>query len=396
MQTLNLNSGHLIGSIKLPSSKSYANRALILASLMENSPEIINLPNALDVTHLVHCLKQIGLKIETANDRIRFLNRFPECEQKEVLELDVGDGGTTARFLGAMLLMGEREYILKLGGRLKHRPWQEFIKIAKDLGGYCELSGNLLKIKGPIKLPPVLAIDCSQTTQVASAFQLLTAGRPQCQVIPKGLHSSRSYWSMTEKMMSEFPLSKRYTIPFDWSSASYPMAFAALNHEIFFPDLVMDECQADSKFINLLKLFECVEINSSGIRVFPIKKQLEIEMDVSDCLDLVPTLAYFLSYIPGHHCLKGVDNLVHKESDRLSEIINLLKIFEKCASIDGSSLVISGKNNKLSYPVDLKLPEDHRMVMIGSLFLLQNNGGTVTPADAVKKSYPEFYNIITY
>jgi 5-enolpyruvylshikimate-3-phosphate synthase len=45
--------------------------------------------------------------------------------------------------------------------------------------------------------------------------------------------------------------------------------------------------------------------------------------------------------------------------------------------------------------VDLDLPDDHRMVMTGTLFLLYHNGGTIRPAEAVNKSYPSFFEIIS-
>lgn len=379
--------------VSVPSSKSYANRALIMASLLKHSPVLHSLPEASDVTILIDGLKTIGLDVEVSGQSARFKNYFPACERAETSELSVGEGGTTARFLAALLLLGKNEYKLILGERLKERPWQEFLHLAVSLGGKAVLSGNTLTLQGPVQLPSELHIDCSKTTQFATAFQLLSVAN-DVKVIPENLHSSQSYWAMTEKMVKELSTIREYDIPKDWSSASYPLAFGALNQEMDFPGLHFDSFQSDAKFYDLLKSFDCVESCQDGIKVKPLKKHHSVKLDVSDCLDLVPTLGYFLGHIEGSHELSGVENLVHKESDRLGEVIRLLKAFEREAYTDGHSLFIKGNTSRISRSLDLKLPDDHRMVMSGSLFLIHHAGGSVTPREAVNKSYPGFFDLI--
>lgn len=396
MQILTIKKGtRLPGHVIVPTSKSYANRALILGALLKNSPGIKNIPNATDVTILINSLREVGLKIQIENNILRFTNSFPECEVAPLTHISVGEGGTTARFFAAMLLLGKSEYTLILGERLKHRPWQEFLDIGRSLGAKCELVDNKLIIQGPINLEKVVKIDCSKTTQFASAFQLLGIGR-DTQIIPMNMVSSQSYWAMTEKMLAEFNNDEVYEIPMDWSSASYPMAFAALNQNLHFPGLRPDPWQADSKLMDVLLKFNCLEMSSKGITVSPIREQLSVKLNVSDCLDLVPTLAYLLSHVEGEHQLTGIENLVHKESDRLEEVIKLLEIFKRKAHSDGGILFIEGSSHKLMDEVDLLMPDDHRMVMVGSLFLLQHSGGTIGPAEAVNKSYPDFFELISF
>lgn len=83
------------------------------------------------------------------------------------------------------------------------------------------------------------------------------------------MRSSQSYWSMTNELQKKLKTMDRYEVPLDWSSASYPMAFAALNHKIVFPKLHYDTFQSDSKVFDLLKTFDCIEENESGISVGP-------------------------------------------------------------------------------------------------------------------------------
>jgi len=138
-----------------------------------------------------------------------------------------------------------------------------------------------------------------------------------------------------------------------------------------------------------------VSDSSSGIDVTPSLKEGDLNLDVSDCLDLVPTLAYFLAHIKGRHTLSGIENLVHKESDRLSEVRKLLSHFERSTDIQDNSLIIEGHHQIIQESKNLVMPEDHRMVMVGTLFLLHHHGGTIYPAEAVNKSYPGFFEIIS-
>lgn len=391
MKSLKVSKGLLNSEINLPSSKSYANRVLILAAVLPNSPLIHQLPTASDVTNLLNCLKVVGLKIDDENNVIKFSNTFPSCETTSK-EMDVGDGGTTARFLAAMLLLGKQSYTLKLGKRLKDRPWQEFIDLVHSLGAKAVLNNDKLTIQGPVKIPASLEIDCSKTTQFATAFQLIAG---DSKIVPLNLKSSASYWQMTEKLLEEMKGRENYIVPLDWSSASYPLAFGALNQEISFPGLHDDQYQADSKFLKILNMFEAISYAKDGsITVHPAKKHISLNYDVSDALDLVPALSFFLAHIPGKHQLSGIQNLIHKESDRLNEVITLLGLFGKKASTDGMTLIIEGNSSLVNEFQELVMADDHRMVMTATLFLLHHHGGTVSPADAVEKSFPDFFKLI--
>jgi 3-phosphoshikimate 1-carboxyvinyltransferase len=394
MENLPILKGKMHDQVIVPASKSYANRALILGSIIERPFSISGLSEATDVTNLLNALKAVGLKIDFNDDKITIVNSFPQCEiDKGVLEIHVGEGGTTARFLATLLMLGKRKYLLRLGHRLKSRPWDELLRIGKTYGAYVDLQDDKLILQGPLRLSESTQVDCLTTTQFATALQLLTS-KTKSQVIPVNMNSSQSYWDLTVHLSEKLPGKSSFSLPGDWSSASYAMAFAALNHEIFFPGFLVDKFQADSKLFEILRSLEAIEQCHSGIKVFPSRISRDIEFDVSDCLDLVPTLIFLLSHISGDHKLRGVQNLVHKESDRLQESLRLLSLFNKKASSDGLDLFIKGDNNRECKQMNLLFPDDHRMVMAGTLFLLHHNGGVISPADAVKKSYPNFFNLI--
>lgn len=397
MKTLILTSGKLPQTISIPRSKSYANRLIILACLSSKKKTINFVPNATDVTNLIVALKEIGYSIYQSNTKLIIeegdLSIIEERDSRTIIEVNVGEGGTTARFLATLLLLGKKEYRLKLGKKLKTRPWSEFLELARVLGAKVELQDDILSIKGPILISKNLEVDCSRTTQFASALNMVASVFGN-KVIPQKMNTSQSYWQMTEYLIELVKNYDSFDVPMDWSSASYPMAFAALNHEIFFPGLKLDGFQSDSKFFNLLKQFKAVDISFEGMTVFPCRFHQPVKMDVSDCLDLVPTLGYFLSHVPGTHELHGVENLVHKESDRLSEVMKLLNQFDRKTEIRNNILLIQGENSKIQSYQKLVLPDDHRMVMSGALFLRHHAGGEISPVESVDKSYPGFFDLL--
>ena len=378
--------------VHVPASKSYANRALILAALKPGEVVLTNLPQATDVTFLIQAFTKIGLDLKGDEKEIHLSNSFPDCEGVGC-EINIGEGGTTARFLAAMLALGSKPYTLVLGQRLKNRPWQVYIQLVNKLGGKAHLNDGKLFIQGPITFSATLEVDCSETTQFASGFQLASAFH-KTEIIPVNMKSSLSYWEMTKSLITHFKTEREFKIPLDWSSASYPMAFAALKQKILFPGLKFDEYQADAKFLTMLKELGAVVENIDGIVVKKIETKKDFILDVSDCLDLVPTLGFFLSHIDGTHRLFGIENLVHKESNRLEEVMKLMESFGLKSSVANSQLVIEGSSSVRGERIDLELPDDHRMIMSAALFLRYHQGGSVAPAQAVEKSYPEFFLLI--
>lgn len=392
MTSLIVRPGRLPTEILLPSSKSYANRALILASLRSEIITLSNISSASDVTFLIHSLREVGVELEVDQKTIIIKNSFPSCEKKEGATIEIGEGGTTGRFLASLLCLGSSPYTLILGKGLKKRPWVEFIELVRSLGAMASLHDDRLTIQGPINIPEKIEIDCSKTTQFASGFQLALAFK-ETEVKPINLSSSQSYWEMTKSLITHFKMVNHYSIPLDWSSASYPLAFGALNQDLFLPQLSADPFQADYKFYELLDKIGAIERISDGIKVHPVSFRGSIKFEVSDCLDLVPALVYLLAHIEGDHQLTGVQNLVYKESNRLAEILLMLKTFTIEASSDESSLWIRGKEFNQLPTIELDLPEDHRLVMMAALFLRHHSGGTLSPAEAVEKSYPDFFKL---
>ena len=123
--------------IKIPTSKSFANRALMIAAVAKEDITIENIAPSTDVKTMISILKTIGLSIEEKNYTLKIRDSFPQCEKtirdKSTIVF-AGDGGTTSRFITALLSLGEKEYKVVLEGHMKKRPMEGILAILESLG----------------------------------------------------------------------------------------------------------------------------------------------------------------------------------------------------------------------------------------------------------------------
>lgn len=394
--TLRIERGAFRSPVTIPRSKSHANRYLILAARSKSQITISHLPGSDDVQLLLSCLKKIGLNISHRDDSVTIQGSFPECEapRSDTTYLDVGEGGTTARFLAALLSTGKGRYGLRTRGRLSQRPWRELTDALQQADASVTWKDQTLYVQGPVsilKLPTT--ISAVSTTQFASALQLAFY-EDGYRVAPVNLMSSGPYWEMTKAACKEIS-SSSVLVPLDWSSAAYPLVFAAVTGQMLeIPNLVPDE-QADAMIFHLLAQRGAASKTARGITGGALKDRSPIDVSVSQCPDLSVALAYLCATLTGDSILRQVSVLRQKESDRLEAIMDLLKHFGVASeySFKGDLLRITGREISQKERV-VAVPADHRMVMVGTLFLMSFGGGTISHPEAVAKSFPDFFDLI--
>lgn len=384
--------------ILLPTSKSHSNRALIVGAIKGNGFEVQNLSSSTDVLSLLSCLEKIGLKIIHGNNSVSFMNSFPDCEKEtleNVIDLKTGDGGTTNRFLLALLSRGKKSYRLFPAEKMSERPMDDLLNPLLLSGVTIETNTNgaWITVRGPLKLSSgKLSIDCQKSTQFASAMMLALNGLP-LEVELKNVHSSETYLKMTEFILHQTLTQNFYQCPVDFSSLSYPLALALLKGRVLVKNCMeLDPMQADSQFISLMKnAGGDIQWTSQGLLATSQNKLSPIDVNGSECPDLIPTLAFMAAHIEGRSILRNLSVLRHKESDRLAEILSLLKKLSVDVHFNESSdeLIIKG-SNKIYPAAHIKTARDHRMVMTAYLFLRANSGGELEEIDCVEKSFPYF------
>jgi 3-phosphoshikimate 1-carboxyvinyltransferase len=183
----------------------------------------------------------------------------------------------------------------------------------------------------------------------------------------------------------------RYVIEGDWSSASYLLAAGAVAGDITVKNLNPDSLQGDKVILNFLEdMGTSVEIGNSTILVR--KSALKaIKVDLTDCIDLLPTMAVLAATAEGTSEFTGIARARIKESNRVSAV----KVGLEKAGIDvieeKDKLIITG--SEINEAV-IDSNNDHRIAMAFSLIGLKSGNIQIEKAECVAKTYPEFWDIL--
>jgi 3-phosphoshikimate 1-carboxyvinyltransferase len=173
---------------------------------------------------------------------------------------------------------------------------------------------------------------------------------------------------------------------------SYPTAIGLVKTGIQISNYQgRDPFQADDRFLDLLKDWGGKWlIDGSGLRIFPSVLDKEMSFDAARYPDLIPTLCFLASYSQNPCEFINLNVLKYKECDRFTEIIKILELFNITHDTHEDVLKIY-PSQKITKKMSYTGPNDHRMVMLASLFMVFNSGGVIENSDVVKKSYPNFF-----
>lgn len=359
----------------LPCSKSYANRAIVYSYVMGLENEIHNLSNSEDIQNTLKAIESLNNKDS---------------------DIDLGEGGTTIRFMLCVLALEEREITVKVHPRFKMRPIEELFNYLRTLGATVISSNKediLCTIKGPLKRDMSLEVDCTKTSQFASGL-LLISEKINLKLSFKNFTHSRSYFDLTKKVISDLKNTKEVVVPTDSSSSVYFIIFAVLNKNIRFSQILSrDSSQADDKLFDVLKLINAnYEFTKEGLNVYQTNSLTSFNFDVSECLDLSMALVYLACFIEGTSHISGIKNLKYKEVDRIKAITSILDSIGTSYSLLENSISIQG--NTQSNDFNISPMADHRAVMVSSLLLKSINKSTDVNKECVNKSFPNFFKIL--
>src|SRR3989449_9481810 len=222
--------------VTAPGSKSITNRALVLAALADGVTTLRGALWSEDTQVMVDCLQRLGFAVKVEREPDEICNRAVTVQGfggkipcggtlEKPLELFVGNAGTAARFVSAMVCLGPGIYRLKGVKRMQERPQEALFGALRELG-YCIDSVNdklpaTIHGSGP-KPGAHCVVSIGESSQFASAL-LLCARTGGWHVNVVGENAEESpYVAMTAQLVERFP--KRggeFQIEPDASSGTY-------------------------------------------------------------------------------------------------------------------------------------------------------------------------------
>ena len=411
---VNISSRPLYGTVKAVPSKSELHRLLICATLSKSDTLIYANINTThlsdDIASTIECLTALGAVILLTDGVI---NVSPPKEFTSHANLQCGESGSTLRFLLPVAAALSTDAAFHGKGRLPDRPVGHLRNLLASHG--CAFSSDTLPFivsgnlhGGDFVLPG--SVSSQYVSGLLFALPLLAADSYIC---IDGTLESRPYLDMTLESLRLFgivvnettdgffvPGGQIYTSPVtihafgDWSNAAFWLTAGAVGGDIICEGLSLESIQGDRSVLSLLERFGADVIADNAVHVRKNKLSGQI-IDAVNIPDLVPILSVIASVCEGETVFTGVARLRIKESDRLVSTANFINNLggEAYVYTDGSGecLRIVGRSALSGGTVDGC--NDHRIVMAAAIASSVCNGNVIiNGAEAVNKSYPDFFN----
>ena len=402
--------------VEVPGSKSIANRALVCAALAEGESVLRGVPDGDDTEAMLDCLRLLGPEAERVGEDVRIAGG-QRSFRRGPITLPARLAGTTSRFVTALAALGPGPYTIDGHGPLRSRPMAPLHDALLAMGVQVqplEAWGHLpVTVHGPVD---ITLDEVSLRGDVSS--QYLTALMLIAPYFPNGLRFmlttalvSRPYVRITASVMAAFGVEgvelgdriitvppgryqpREFTIEPDASSASYPLAAAAIcSGRVRVPGLTSSSVQGDAAFCRVLGHMGCDVVQDEwGTTVSRSGPLHGISINMVDLSDLVPTLAVVGAFAEGPVDIHGVSFIRNKESDRLTDLCFELRKAGIDAVDNPDGLIVQPSS---PHTATLGTHHDHRLAMAFALVGLGASGIIIEDPDVVSKSWPDFWTMI--
>jgi 3-phosphoshikimate 1-carboxyvinyltransferase len=405
--------------VTVPGSKSYTQRALVIAALARGPSRLRNGLVSEDTGYLTDALCALGADIRledvaflVAGTGGRIGNPGPGRD------IFLGNNGTALRFLTTLTSLGQGEYRLTGDPRLCERPVLPLLEALQILGvavhtrdgqGYPPLTVKASGLRGG----SVTLTDVESSQYVSSLLISAPYARGAMDIRLDGRTASQPYIDMTIGTMNAFGVTvenreercyhvpagqcyqgRDYDIEGDVSSASYFFLAAALcRGAVTVQNLNPLSRQGDLRLLEILEELGCaVERGETWIRVAGCRlREGDCRFDMGDMPDMAPTLAVLSAFRPGRTVIANVAHLRVKESNRIASLVTELNRTGIQARETADGLIIDGGK---PHGAEIETYNDHRIAMSFAVAGLAAPGMKIGNEQCVKKSFPGFWVVL--
>ncbi len=432
------------GSVRVPGSKSYSNRALLLAALAGGTTRIHHLLHSDDTAVMIESLRQLGVLIEAEGPQVLRVHGMDGVlrSSAEPIACFVGNSGLTIRTLLPALVLGlaDREgTAVRLHGvaRMHERPIADLVEGLRAIGAHieCEAAEGFppLRLHGrPLDPQAELSVRGNVSSQFLTGLLQIAPGLaklwdlPEIIVRVEGELISRPYIDLTLALLSMFgaqwrepepgmfwispaPNSGRsglispgdVTVEGDASSASYFLAAGALGGgPLAVLGVGSQTLQGDVAFAQALSAMGArVSMHADSIVVqAPASGRLQaIDWPCGDIPDAAMTLVPLALYAEGTTHLRGIGSWRVKETDRIAAMATEARKLGAVVAEGPDWLSITPPAALQS--AEIATYDDHRVAMSFALCAFAHPGDadrgrllTILEPGCVAKTYPEFFN----
>lgn len=409
------------GEIRVPGSKSITNRVFLISALAKGVTKLHNLLRSDDTRYMGEALKKLGVEIQMSEDFTEAVvagNGGPlHAPENGVADLYLGNAGTAMRSLCAALTLGEGEFNLTGEDRMKERPIRDLVDALHTLGadvGYKENEGYPpVCIKAHGLKGGTVSVRGNISSQYLTALLICAPyAESEMHIHVEGTLISVPYILLTLDVMKHFGIEVRreglsdfyvpkgvyqspgdYMVESDASSASYPLAAAAITGGKVRVLGVGSDCrQGDIAFTKVLSAMGAkITMGPDWVECEgPAGKLNAIDMNLNDIPDAAMTVAPLALFANGKTRVSGIASWKVKETDRITAIATELRKVG-AQVIAGDDFIEVTPPEKLVENASIATYNDHRMAMCFSLVALGGVPVTILDPACVNKTYPKYF-----
>ncbi|MCC6444431.1 MAG: 3-phosphoshikimate 1-carboxyvinyltransferase [Armatimonadetes bacterium] len=399
--------------VEIPGSKSYTNRALVMAALAEGASRLTHALRSDDTLYMADGLRAFGAVIEEEEETliVRGTGGRLQTPSRPVF---IGNAGTAMRFLTALAGLAEGASELTGVPRMRQRPIQDLLGGLQLLGiRAISRQGNgcpPVVVEGGIFRGGFTRMPGDRSSQYFTAILLAAPyAREDVTVEVIGDLTSRPYLEMTIEGMRSFGVQvendrfrafhvragQRYragehAVEADASNASYFLAAAAVTGgRVRVLHINPASAQGDIRFADVLARMGCrvvkgpdwIEVEGGSLQ--------GVDIDLNDMPDMAQTLAVAAAFASSPTRIRNVGNLRIKETDRVaSTAAELQKIGAGAEEFEDGLLVTP----RPLHGADIATYDDHRMAMSFAVAGLKVPGIRILNPGCVSKTFPDFFD----
>ena len=404
----------VVALVAIPGSKSYTNRALLLAALAGGTVRIKN-PLISDDTHaMIACLRELGLHCTFVGDVLEVSGNLDKLEDR-TYTLNANLSGTTIRFILALAATVPGVKVVQGRGRLNERPIAHLVESLRQLGAKIEYVGEKgyppVRVESSKLKSGTVTMRGTVSSQFLSALLMVAPRVGELSIRVEGEQVSKPYIDMTLEAMKEFGVAvsnenyERYHVPArqmyrgeeylvegDISSASYFFAIAALTGStLTLKNMNPRSLQADIRFLKILEDMGNVVSSKNGEITIEGKGVKPVSVDMQDCPDQAQTLAVLAAFAEGTTTISGISTLRIKETERVVAIEKELAKMGIRTESSPDTITIYGGNPA---PARVDTYDDHRMAMAFAVAGTKLAGMEINDPDVVSKTFPNFWDAL--
>ena len=382
------------GSVAAPPSKSMAHRVLICAAMASGTSRLSGVSRCEDALATVDCLRALGAACTWEGEDVTVAGADLFNPPAQDLTLPCRESGSTLRFMLPLAWLSGRPVTLTGTASLFRRPMAVYEAVAREHGLGFFADGNRITVKGPLSAG-VYTLPGDVSSQFVSGllFALsLTEGESEIRILPPV--ESRSYIHLTLSALKTFGARVSWKnettlhitgrdaldahdceVEGDYSNAAFLEAFNLLGGAVLVDNLDPASLQGDRVYR------DCFARLAKGCAT----------LSLADCPDLAPIL---FSVAAAKHggTFTDTTRLKIKESDRAEVMARELRKFGATVNVLDNSVEI--RPTSFHAPTEpLQGHNDHRVVMSMAV-LASVTGGELQGAEAVAKSFPDFFERI--